>query len=773
MRRLLTAIMLLCGLSVSAQHTVIDSLAMYHEATALNSGKIQQEMIYLHLDNTSYYRGDRIFFACYLVTSGQLKPSNLSQTVYVELLNPNGKIIDRCVLKSEDGRCNGSLLVDETPFYSGYYEIRAYTRYMLNFGSEAIYSRVLPVFATPAKEGDWADRRMLKYGSKKHPFSRPKPVKIVDAKPDKGDVEIAVSSDSDSVALTVSSPTCAVLGVSLTCRGELCGRAILDIGEEGDATFKIARVKLPSGVIMATIFDAEGNPVAERLFFNDRHDFVAVEYEFDKQEYAPYEPVDLTIRLSEPVTFSLSVTDADNHVAAGTDIRSELLLASELRGFVPNLAGHMDDADSLLNRLGRCRYPWSRLAGMEPTDIKALPEQGIEVRGSVQGQWRNKGKSGVTVTAMLSTAAGSDSTETFIDEFITDSIGGFAFRTDIYGDWMLSLSATEKGKRKRHRILLDRSERPAARAYDVEEMQYAIDRLPVMITEDADSDDEDLLRELERRGVKRLKEVEVTADGGHAADVRQYVENAVASYDVAAARNLLQDSGKKFIRRLSDILPLIDPNFILIGGEFCYGNKLPLYVIDNDLADNNKVLEYSDIDSSNPADLSVDMVKNIYVNTQPQAITEYGIKYLENRVDLMNDGIPERLRSLVHSPASADRDTIGKDYRSSYYRSIITAAFGCVIFVELNTANAGFIRPGMRRTLLEGYTVSDTFSHADYHAEPPVESDFRRTLYWNPQVTPDENGVAHIRFYNNSIATRFNVNAAAITPSGTPTASPL
>ena len=64
---------------------------MYHAITAGNSGKIQQEMIYLHLDNTSYYRGDSIFFACYLVTSGKLLPSNLSQTVYVELLNPSGK----------------------------------------------------------------------------------------------------------------------------------------------------------------------------------------------------------------------------------------------------------------------------------------------------------------------------------------------------------------------------------------------------------------------------------------------------------------------------------------------------------------------------------------------------------------------------------------------------------------------------------------------------------------------------------------------------------
>lgn len=150
----------LTTLSATAKRSAIDSLAIYHESTALNSGKINQEMIYLHLDNTSYYRGDRIHFAGYLVTSGSLKPSDMSRTVYVELLNPAGKIIDHCILKTVEGRFHGSLLVNEQPFYSGYYEIRAYTRYMLSFGAETVFSRVLPVFKAPALEGNWAERDM-------------------------------------------------------------------------------------------------------------------------------------------------------------------------------------------------------------------------------------------------------------------------------------------------------------------------------------------------------------------------------------------------------------------------------------------------------------------------------------------------------------------------------------------------------------------------------------------------------------------------------------
>ncbi len=764
MLRLRVILLILLPFLLSGQETAIDSLSQYHEATALNSGKIQQEMIYLHLDNTSYYRGDRVFFAGYLVTSGKLKPSKLSQTVYVELLNPSGKIIDRCVLKSVDGRFHGSLLVDETPFYSGYYEIRAYTKYMLNFGQQAMYSRVIPVFAEPKTEGDWADRRMLKYGSSKHPFNRPKPANIIpEPQNNQKDIIILVEAETDTVAIAVKSDKYDVLGATLSCRGELCGRAILDFGTDSLALLKASRHQLPTGVIQLTLFNADGVPVAEKLFFNNKHDLVEMEYYFDKAQYAPYEPIELTVKLSQPIPFSLSVTDAAEHVGYNSDIHSELLLAQELRGFVPDLADYIDNPDSLLNVRGRNRFKWSNLAGMEPWDIVQLPEQGIEVHGSVQGAMRNTGKDGVTVSVMLNSL--DNDTTTYIDEFITDSLGSFAFRCDLSGDWMMTLSSTQKGKRKRHRILLDRSERPPVRGYDIAEMQYEMAGSTVILTDSVDSD-ESLLNELERKGVRRLKEVEVKAVGGHAADVRQYIENAVASYDVAEARNLLQDQGKKHIRRLRDIMPLIDPKFNFNRDSLLYGTKQPLYVIDEDLATNDKVLQYSDIDSSNPADISVDMVKNVYINTQPQAINEYAIRYFESGIDLKDDFVPPSLVEWADRDASSKRAREGRDFKSSFYQSLASRLFGCVIFVELNTNGAGFIRPGMRRNLLVGYMDCEEYKHPDYANEPPVDPDFRRTLYWNPNVIPDENGVAHIKFYNNGTATTFNVTATTITDTG-------
>jgi hypothetical protein len=46
--------------------------------------------------------------------------------------------------------------------------------------------------------------------------------------------------------------------------------------------------------------------------------------------------------------------------------------------------------------------------------------------------------------------------------------------------------------------------------------------------------------------------------------------------------------------------------------------------------------------------------------------------------------------------------------------------------------------------------------------------DYRRTLYWNPNVVTDSTGTAQVEFYNNSYSTKFNISGAGITASGIP-----
>ena len=74
--------------------SVINKLTRYIRATDRFSQYIPREKVYLHFDNTSYYQGDNIWFNCYVVTSELHEATVLSKTLYVELLNPGGEIID-------------------------------------------------------------------------------------------------------------------------------------------------------------------------------------------------------------------------------------------------------------------------------------------------------------------------------------------------------------------------------------------------------------------------------------------------------------------------------------------------------------------------------------------------------------------------------------------------------------------------------------------------------------------------------------------------------
>ncbi len=118
---------------------------------------IPQEKVYLHLDNTGYFENETMWFKAYLVRTDSGKPSDLSKVLYVELLNMSGDVIKTTKWPVDSiGQSNGDMTLDSL-LGSGFYEVRAYTRYMTNWGTNACFSRVVPVFKKPEKEGDYGD----------------------------------------------------------------------------------------------------------------------------------------------------------------------------------------------------------------------------------------------------------------------------------------------------------------------------------------------------------------------------------------------------------------------------------------------------------------------------------------------------------------------------------------------------------------------------------------------------------------------------------------
>ncbi len=131
---LLAVAMLLTGQTLSAQGTDDrqDKLFDLQENFARFSQENPRERVYLHFDNTSYYKGEHIWFKAYLVEEETLQPSPLSRILYVELVNPIGYPVETLKLLVRNGQTSGSFLLKDT-LNAGFYEVRAYTAWMLNF----------------------------------------------------------------------------------------------------------------------------------------------------------------------------------------------------------------------------------------------------------------------------------------------------------------------------------------------------------------------------------------------------------------------------------------------------------------------------------------------------------------------------------------------------------------------------------------------------------------------------------------------------------------
>ncbi|MDP4207847.1 MAG: MG2 domain-containing protein [Bacteroidota bacterium] len=114
--------------------------------TVRDDGKIPLffEKVYLHLDRNYYSSGEDIWFKAYLMDPQKQKLSRISRNLYVELIAPGSKIISREIIKLENGLGRGDFkLKDSIP--EGTYQVRAYTSWMLNFGSAFVFTKDIEI----------------------------------------------------------------------------------------------------------------------------------------------------------------------------------------------------------------------------------------------------------------------------------------------------------------------------------------------------------------------------------------------------------------------------------------------------------------------------------------------------------------------------------------------------------------------------------------------------------------------------------------------------
>ena len=74
-----------------------------------------------------------------------------------------------------------------------------------------------------------------------------------------------------------------------------------------------------------------------------------------------------------------------------------------------------------------------------------------------------------------------------------------------------------------------------------------------------------------------------------------------------------------------------------------------------------------------------------------------------------------------------------------------------------------------RQTTFDGYSPKLEF-YAPEYPNGPIEGDvdYRRTIYWNPDVQTEKDGTASVSFYNNGYSRSLNVSIEGMTRKGIP-----
>lgn len=464
---------------------------------------IPQEKVYVHMDNTCYQLGDTIWFTAYTRRTDTGQPSDVSGLLYVELYGQEGYLVERKLVQMHDGQGEGFFALDHLIQYAGLYELRAYTRWQLNWGGydrkhspwaftwfeskeqerayfrdyAKLYSRVFPVYDRPKEPGEFTrdvtlrgKRRYFRRNRDKHELTLtlfPEGGTLVTGLPcrmafeaawddgqwvdgwlhygqdsarvvnrGRGTITLTPSgkkkqkvtfvtadgkkaqaylpqADTMGVALRMeqtgggwtariaTSPNLPARNLALTLMHE--GRTMafrrletLEAGTEG-WLFDISNSLLEgSGVYQLTVFDRRGYVYADRLFFarngSDMEPTLAIQGL--KPEYAPYEPVSLRVKARQ-AGGSVSLTVRDDNMRDflydNGSILTEMLLSSEIRGFVPNPGWYFERDDEerrtaldlLMMTQGWRRFRWQDMAVRGAWELSQPAEQAPILRGRV------------------------------------------------------------------------------------------------------------------------------------------------------------------------------------------------------------------------------------------------------------------------------------------------------------------------------------------------------------------------------------------------------
>lgn len=840
----LVVIIMAAMLCIGVQAQTVRALA--HHALRFNE-VLPQENVYLHFDNTGYFMGETIWYKAYVVSSDSNKYTSKSRVLYVELLDPSGTVVKTQKHEIKNGQADGVFVLDDL-ILAGFYEVRAYTRYMTNWGRDAAFSRVFPIFKLPRKKGDYSRQQIDDYeGINRLPDYRldedseddavdnskrkrlnvefyPEGGYLMEGLKSRvafsitdrsgryaeatgrllvGGEEVATAqtiregrgifeytpngqkaemefTTSDGKKVTAVLPAalkdgcvmkavndgtdiCIDIQSTANLKGRLMGLVVANRGkqefrdstmmDEGKYSVKIPCSQLSDGISDITLFDIGGKILADRLVFvYPKTEMEHIDVSVGNTVLQPYKPINLNITTPRPeTTFSLAVRDAETLVN-GTSMNAAtwLLIGSELKGYIDNPFYYLeaDDethrvaADLLLMVQGWRKYDFEMMDGLSPIQLKQPAETSLLLMGQLFPRRKsdNVGNTDLYVTLY------SRYHDVLAGATTTNEKGYYTFSLpDCYGTWNLVMQSMKEEKETKYRVGINRDFSPTPRNLSFyETIPLPIDTPRVIFFEpsEVEEDEIDMLPE-----VQHLAQVNITAKRYMPLETmwtseKQGMYAAEMVYDCTKAANEILDKGGEMptlIEWLKRKNPFIDgpdnisglpsayeiEDMVLTDGPG-YKNRPIFWLVDND---------------------------PMYVTNAPESMRKNDVKREVSAVPSFGFGNFPVFLDEVRTVIIATKDPR------------LTGGSQLVSIFVYSAQKPDKKEKGIRRTNFEGFNHPVMYVGPDYSVMPP-EPDFRRTLYWNPNVTTDKEGKATLKIYNNSSCKQIIVSAEAITPDG-------
>lgn len=567
------------------------------------------------------------------------------------------------------------------------------------------------------------------------------------------------------------------LGVAVTCRGNVIAYSDLEmhIGAGKDrfeGNLDMDASGWPLGVCQVVLYNTDGQVLLTRMFFHSNPAFVTPSITVEKNQnyYDPFEQINLRFTLKDskgnPIKdrFAVSVRDANDYGNGSTDnILYNLLLCSDLKGYIRNPdyyfektdARHLEDLDLLMLVQGWQRYDWKVMSGVEPFEETQRLEESLTLNGWVRTRASKKSMEGVTVSAGLTP---KDKTKSARFSAVTDSSGYFGFNLP---DFEESAKVTLRLSSKKHkdleaRIVFDRGAVPPPRIIELAEKHlngaYRNKKLSLNKNQLFDAVADTITGYI-------LPEVEII-------ERRQFIDyDTFTAFDAQAEVEIELDRGE----RTDNVYGfLVDKGYVIFESEGTDGS--------DDLA---TALAFSNILSINgtPSFWYVhDSEKTRYVGKQypPHHIPMELVKSVIVFDKPMPLSRANKFMPLLHEASVKQMSDIDNILKFKGESTNSSTQMYYIVDLQLKDqyeikVSDYYNKLGKRVANVQGYSVIIDFYGPEYAEKPmPGTADFRRTLYWNPNVITDENGCASVSFYNNSYSRNMTVTGAGITNAGTP-----